>query len=115
MAGTKELKDALALAMSLHMAYDKSMEDGKLSVTDFTNLVDPMMKLLPALEGAKSIPAEMADLDAEEKEELVAWMKANYDLRDDELEAKIEAGLAVVVHIAQFVGALLAPKADDAA
>jgi len=103
----KDLKECLDLAMSIHMAYDKSKADGKLDWDDLQYAYKPAMKLIPAIKGAGSIPAQIKDMDTTELEELKAWAKIEYDLRDDEVEAKIEKGLALVLHIAQFVGAVV--------
>jgi len=111
MEGIQNLKDVLSLPMSLHMAVDKAGADGKYDANDLQYLIGPGMKVgafISALGGA--LP-ELKDLSDEETQELYAWAKAEYDLADDAVEEKVESGLKLALHIAQFVGKLLPSEA----
>ena len=111
MEPTQELKDVLAFALSVHMAYDKAKADGKIDLTDLPLAVGPIMKLLPAIDGISKVPAELKDLTDEERDALMEWAKAEYDIADDALEALVEGGIALALHVAQYVGALLPDEA----
>lgn len=106
MVGIKETKEVLAFAMSLHMMYDQAKADGKIDMNDVGLIILPVTKLIPAIDNIKAVSEEIKDLDAAEKAELDAWIKQEYDIADDELEAKIEKGLSLVLSLAEFVGAL---------
>lgn len=106
MEGIEKLKSLLAFPMSLHMAYDKAKSDGSINFQDAPLLLDPVMKLMPMLAAVGGVIPELKDLSDAEKDSLYAWAKANYDIADDQVEAKIEKGLAVVLHVAQFLGQL---------
>jgi len=110
--GTEETKDVLALGLSLGMAVDKSLADGKIDWSDAANLVDVVRTAPAAISGITNVPNELKDLSAEEKAELMAWSKAEFDLRDDGLEATVEAGLGVGLAIANLV-AKLAMKDEE--
>jgi len=103
---TDSLKLILAFAMSMHKSYEGAQADGKIAVDDLPHLMDPMMKLLPAIQAAKNVPAEIKDLSDQERSDLMVWAKAEYDIADDVLEAKVEAGLAMVLHLASFLGVI---------
>ena len=53
------------------------------------------------------VPKSIKDLDDASKKDVLDWAKANYDIADDALEAKVEAALELALHSAQFVGKLL--------
>ena len=102
--GIEKLKVLLALPLSIHMAYEKAKLDGEINAADAGYAVDPMMKLMPAIASAKEAIPELKDLDPVEKAELMELIKADYDLADDILEAKVEQAFNVVLSIAVLVG-----------
>jgi len=106
MKGIQEIKDVLAFGLSLQKAYSLAQADGKIGTADLGLLVDPMMKLMPAIENIKDVPAELKDLSDQERGELSSWVKASYDIADDELEKKIEGGIDLMLHLAAFLGVL---------
>ena len=95
----KELKELLALPLSLHMAYDKAKADGKLDLNDLGYAFEPAKNILPAIDGVKNIPAEFKGATEEEMQELKVWAKATYDIADDKLEAAIEQGISLALEI----------------
>ena len=103
----KETKEAMEFLLALHKGVRLSMEDGKVGFMDLPNLVKPMLKLSAALEGMKSIPAELGELDAAEVEEIKAMFKEQFDLEDDVLEAKIEEGLGALLQLGKFLGEVI--------
>lgn len=104
MQSIKETKEALECALALQKTLQKTMADGKISIWEIANFLSPFMKLGSAIENFKAIPAELKDLSAEEIEELKALFKAELDLEDDKLEAKINEGLALLLALGKFVG-----------
>jgi len=100
----KETKDAMEFLLALHNGVQVSMEDGKINFFDLPNLVKPMLKLSAAMEGMKSIPAELSELDADEVAEIKEMFKSQFDLADDVLEAKIEEGLGALLMLGKFLG-----------
>lgn len=62
---------------------------------------------LVGLDAAK-LKAELADLSPEERAQLMAHVKEKFDLADDALEAKIEAGLGLAVKLQELVVELVA-------
>lgn len=99
----KELKEAVAFGVALGNALGASMEDGDLSYRDVINLWEPMRLASDAIEGASKIMGEAQALSEEGKQELVAYIKDQFDIPDDELEVKIEAGLTICLGIMQFI------------
>ncbi len=107
--GVEKIKAVLAAAFSLHMTYDKAKADGKIDVADLGLIIDPVMKLPPAVQAVTDGSAlkELKDLTSEEREALHTWAKGAYDIADDKLEATIESALGLGLHLAQFLGKAL--------
>jgi hypothetical protein len=104
--GIKELKEALALAFGLGNVIKNATADGKVDFSDAVYLMELIPLLAPAVEGADQIPGELKDLDEAERVELMSFVKEKFDLEDDALEGKIEAGLELVSKIFLFVKGL---------
>lgn len=96
----------VSVPLSLHMAIDKAKADGKIDLADLPLLVDPLMKLIPAIPAVTGAMEKIKTLTPQERMDLNAKIKAVYDIADDELEAKVEEGMALLLHIGQFVGML---------
>ena len=75
----KETIEALDFVFSMQKAGTKALEDGKFGFTDIPLLWSPVMKLPAAINGAKSIPAELAHLSAEDQEAIKKFVKENFD------------------------------------
>jgi len=104
--GLENIKKVLAFSFSLAKAIDLARADGKIDYTDVQYLLAPAMKVVDAVAGAKQALAEIKDLSVEERAQLDAYIKAEFDISDDELEVKIEKGLALALHVAEFVAVL---------
>lgn len=92
----KETKELAIFLFSLIGAGVKSIkDDGKITPSDLINLLDPLKKLLPAIENANEILPELRDLDSSELEELLN--AAQKELGFGQLE-DIEDIVAIVRH-----------------
>lgn len=107
--GTEQIKKVLDVVAEAGNVAEKVAKQEGSAVAKMTHLVkmsDELLQLaslnLPALK------AEVADLSAAEKAELLEHVKAKFDLADDELEAKLEAGLALAVKAAELVAEVVA-------
>lgn len=106
MLGLDNIKKVLGFSFALAKAVDLAKADGKIDYTDVQFLLAPAMKIIDAVSGAKQALAEIKDLSVEERAELDAYIKAEFDIGDDVLEVKIEKGLALALHVSEFVAVL---------
>lgn len=104
----KEVYEILSAVLAFHMAYDLANKDGKIDVSDVQYLITPMIKLPAAIAGADQALAELKAMDAAERGEMLAKLAAEYDIADDVLEAKVEAGVEWLLATGKFVGTLSA-------
>lgn len=103
MEGTKETKEVVDLVIALAQAIEGAGEDGKVGLTDALQFIPAMIKAPSAFSDLGKLPAELKDLDEAEKAALVAYAKAELDLKDDKVEEQLELALGVGLSLAKLV------------
>jgi hypothetical protein len=93
MANIKETKELVSWVCGLGNALGTSLEDGKISLTDLFKFVAVLNSSSAAFQGIDAIPTELKDVDEAEKNELLALVKAEFDIPQDSVEKYAEAGL----------------------
>ena len=88
--GIEDLKDVVKAGLSLGQA----LSDG-IQISDLGALMD----VPDAIVGISNVPAEIADLDEAEKEELQQFVKANFDIADDNMEEIIEEAVVLAISL----------------
>jgi hypothetical protein len=96
MTGTKETQEILKFAIVLANAVGKSVEDGEISFFDLKNFLGVFDTAGAAFENFSGAIEELKDLDREELDTLLDQIKEDFDLDNDDLEKKIEAGFDVL-------------------
>ncbi len=102
--GIENLKKVLKIAAGVGSVADKIGHNAKAGVAKWmalTELFDEAM-MLQGLD-MKAVMPEVKDLDAAERGELYLAVKGDLDLADDQLEAAIEEGVAILVDAAAIV------------
>ena len=78
-------------------AIKKSNADGDFNWRDGLNFIEPLKRLGPAIDNIEDIIPEVADLDAEEWNELVDYVSEQWNLdtsdTEDDISERIEDGL----------------------
>ena len=101
--GIEQTKDLVLEAVALGNAIGGALEDKKIGFADIGAFIDPLTKLPAALAGISEVPAELADLDEDEKQELLEAVKDQFDLDDDKAEIAIEEGLALAAALHSYI------------
>lgn len=101
--GFKETKEVLNFVIPLVKAGDTALEDGKIQLTELVLFIPALLKFKDAIEGVDQVPFEFKLATAEEANELKAYLKAELDLRDDQMEQFIEDAFGVVLDIWQLI------------
>ena len=95
--GIQETKELLLFVFSLAEAIKKSNADGDFNWRDGLNFIEPLKRLCPAIDNIEDIIPEVADLDAEEWNELITFVSEQWDLdnsdSEDDISVRIEDGL----------------------
>lgn len=112
----KELKELVGFGLAFGMAVDKSLaDDGKVTFGDVGNLIAPIMKAPSAFQGADQALVELKALDDEGKKELNEFVKGEFDIRDENIEAIVEEAVSMAVSGARILALLKAQKQADPA
>lgn len=106
----KELKELLVFSCRLANSIDKTLADGKVTVTDAQFLFDPLFAAGPAFNGFANIELELEDLDDAEAIELVSVVANELDFTNDEAEHLSEEGIALAIAIVRFVNKIRAAR-----
>jgi hypothetical protein len=101
--GIENLKNFLHFPISLAIAGEKAMADGKIDVLDLPHIVGPVSKLFPMLQAFPHCPNELKDLNEAEEKEIQEWAKKEFNLSNDGLEIIIEEAFRVAVGLAKLV------------
>lgn len=107
----QETYQVLAAALAFHMAIEASRADGKWTITDASHFIAPLMKLPEGITGADKALKELKTMDPDARGEMMAKLSAEYDIPNDELESKVEAGIEWLISTGKFVGTLIPAKA----
>ena len=102
--GIQQTKELLDFIFSLVEAIKKSTADGDFSWSDGLNFIEPLKKIAPALDDIEQVIPEVMDLDSSEWNELVDYVRANFNLEvseedDSDIETKIEEALNAGVEL----------------
>jgi hypothetical protein len=95
--GIKETKEIIGFILKIANAFGLSLEDGKISLGDLTNFMEPVLEASDAIANADQIPLEICDLDAEERTELLAYAKETFDIPQDDIEEIVECAFDILV------------------
>ena len=88
--GIENLKEVLSFGISFQQSLGEAMEDGKVSFIEIVGMAPDLAKAPKAIQSAKFIPGEIADLDDTEKVSLYTFIQDKFDIEDDEVEEIIE-------------------------
>ena len=108
MAGIEETKDLAKFIVELAEGGAKALEDKKFSLSDIQHFVSAVGALPAAIAGIGQIPAELKDMDVLERQELVDFIKAEFDIPQDNVEEIAEAALDVCIDIFKLVMKIIA-------
>jgi hypothetical protein len=100
--GITETADMVEFIASLGNAIGKSLDDKKLGLSDIANLIGPVTKLPAAVSGISKIAQELADMDDDEKDKLIALFREKFDVPQDGAEEAIEDSLRLIADIYEF-------------
>lgn len=102
MIGIDNLQKVLKIVAHVGDVADKiGHETGLQRWGHLTELLEDVVSI-PGIKFSE-LKGEIADLDAGEKEQLLQDLKLELDLIDDNLEAVIEEGVAILVEVEQLV------------
>jgi len=101
--GIEETKDVLDFVFSFVEAVHKAKADGEMSWTDARHFIEPVQKLFEAVDDIEKVLPELHDLDNEEYDELVEYVRDKWDYSEDDLgwvvDTALDAGKSLLVMV----------------
>lgn len=112
--GIQETKEVLAFGFALGDAFAGALQDGDIDFADIVEFIPVLQKLGDAVSGLGNVPAELGDLSEVEYQELVDYVKEEFDLPNDKIEEYIEKGFAAGLKLVQFIAAFFEGEEEPA-
>lgn len=103
MLGIENLKKAGKFGVSLGMQFEEATVDGKFTWADLFGFFDELIQIPGIVNNREAIAAEFKDLDATERDALLQYLKDEFNLDNDTLEAKIEKGFDIAFALLSFI------------
>ena len=106
-SGIKETKEVLRFVLSFVQALKTTYEDGEFDWYDAKNFIEPIKNLGDAIDNIDEVLPEITDIDEEEYEELLSWMKEEFpEIIDEEIEYVLDEALVAGKTILTLTGSL---------
>lgn len=103
--GIDNLKKAVKFGVDLTKQIEVAGADG-FDWKDSFLFFDELMQIPGLISSGDEIKAEFLDLDTDEKEALITYFNAEFDLENDKTEAVVENALALVLQILTIISLL---------
>ncbi len=110
--GIENLKAVALFGINLAESLDKKLEDGKINLFEGIGLLKDLKDIPDVIKAAPAAVEELKDLDQDEREELVALVQNELDLRNDNVEKLVERGINLTSEIAGLIEDVRAMKED---
>lgn len=107
---TKNTKELIGLVIKTANAIKDAGADGKIDIADIGLILPLIPAIGPAVENIASVPAELADMDQAEAQELIDMVKNDLKIGDEHTKNIIAASLKLVGAGVELIKAIKAPK-----
>lgn len=104
----KNAEEILSVLLGFDKALQLAKQDGKFDVTDLAFVAEPLLELPGAVVDAKLALDELKVATPEERGALYQRLSEKYDIPDDVREAKVEAGVELLMALGKFAGTVSA-------
>ena len=99
--GVDSIKSVLSFLAATGEAVELSLDDDKFNFADAPNFLKVLTTVMPAISNIKNLGAEVRDLDATERAELVAHFKDEFHLTNAVAEARVESAIDMAIKLAE--------------
>ncbi|MFA5688593.1 MAG: hypothetical protein WC959_05555 [Kiritimatiellales bacterium] len=113
--GIDSILEAMDFTLELGGDLDKKLDDGKLSAVEAMQLTAHLPAALRVVKSAKNIPAELQDLDDDERKQIVAHFAKKFELSDKDAEVLAERLFENMLNLAKDVTESISIGKDFAA
>lgn len=102
--GVDNIKKTIGAIISIGVSIIKAKaDDDKISMSEAIGItVGSIPKVFNSVKNFGAVREEYNDLDDTEREDIKLWVREEFDLSNDYVEEKIEAGFEAIVAIEKF-------------
>lgn len=111
MLGIENLKKLVKFGLDVANKIATDLQDGKITTMEIFGFIPELTEIPDVVKSWPDIAAELKEVSAEERVELLDYIKQNFDIPDDQLESVIEDSLMNVVSLISLVEKFKALKA----
>lgn len=101
--GIENLKEAVKSVCEVAGKVDNSLEDGKIDVFEGIGIATESLRGWKNVKKFKEIKQEALDLSEEERQELTAYFKEKFDIRNEKAEEIVEAGIELILSMTELL------------
>lgn len=98
MYGIENLKKMVKFACDFTKEVATAMSDGKFQWSEAFGFIDEIMQIPGVVKSWPEVKQEIGELSLEERQALYDYLVTEFDIPNDEVEAKIEASLQWVLN-----------------
>lgn len=99
----ENVKTVVKFAVTLANSVDKALTDNKVDFMDIPFIMAPLMQAGPAVAALKQAKVELSSATSEEKDELIASIKADFDIKSDKTEEIVERSIDLAVSVIELI------------
>jgi hypothetical protein len=99
----ESVKTVVKFAVTLANSVDKALADNKVDLMDIPFLMAPLMQAGPAVSALHAAQDELKAATAEQKAEIIASVKADFDLKSERTEEIVEKSIDLAVAVTSLV------------
>lgn len=103
MLGIENLKKVVKFALDVTKQISDSLSDGKITTLELFNFIPELSQIPGIVTSWPNITAELKELEAAERQQLLDYVKAEFHLPNEKLESFIENALMNVVSLIALV------------
>lgn len=97
MFGVENLKKLIKFSCDFTEQITEALADGKFTWMESFGFIDEVMQLPGVVKSFPAIKQELSELSPEERQELYDYLKEEFDIPNDRLEAFIENSLSLAI------------------
>jgi hypothetical protein len=101
--GIDIVKQDIRIVCGIVKTVDSALADDRVKIMEGIEIAKQSLGLVQVARTRKDFAAQVKDIVAAEKQELIETFAAEFDIENDEAEAKIEAAMSVIINIGALI------------
>lgn len=103
--GIENIKEVLKFMCELVNGVVKSLEDDHFNFADAINFYGAAKAIPAMIKDIDQVPGELMDLTDEEQQELIEYVKTEFDIPEDKVEKFVESAFRAMIYMVDAIKA----------